>query len=95
MTWTNSFWRSSSKGPIALDLCQRICCAAGHDLPQRLTSGMAWFWQHARKQLDQLGISGRIMSRDREKIEAALAQRVPPMTQELEAVCCLKPKENR
>jgi hypothetical protein len=56
---------------------------------------MAWFWQHARKQLDQLGISGRIMSRDREKIEAALAQRVPPMAQEQEAVCCLKPKENR
>jgi hypothetical protein len=55
----------------------------------------AWFWQHARKQLDQIGICGRIMSRYREKIEAALAQRVPPMTQELEAVCCLKPKENR
>ena len=37
----------------------------------------AWFWQGARKRLDQLGICGRITSRDREKIEAALAQRVP------------------
>jgi hypothetical protein len=37
----------------------------------------AWFWQGASKRLDQLGICGRITSRDREKIEAALAQRIP------------------
>jgi hypothetical protein len=37
----------------------------------------AWFWQGARKRLDQLGICGRITSRDREKIEAALAQPIP------------------
>jgi hypothetical protein len=35
----------------------------------------AWFWQGARKRLDQLGICGRITNRDRGKIEAALAHR--------------------
>jgi hypothetical protein len=40
----------------------------------------ARFWQCARKRLDQLGISGRITSRERERIEVALAQRVPPIT---------------
>ena len=34
-------------------------------------SARKWFW------LDQLGICGKITSREREKIEAALAQRVP------------------
>jgi hypothetical protein len=43
-------------------------------------SSRAWFWQCARRRLDQLGISGRITSRERERIEAALAQRVPPIT---------------
>jgi hypothetical protein len=33
----------------------------------------AWFWQSARRRLDQLGICGKITSREREKIEAALA----------------------
>jgi hypothetical protein len=47
----------------------------------------AWFWQGARKRLDQLGICGRITSRDREKIEAMLARRVPPITPEQEATC--------
>jgi hypothetical protein len=42
----------------------------------------AWFWQGARKRLDQLGICGKITRRDREKIEAALAQRVPPEPKE-------------
>jgi hypothetical protein len=46
------------------------------------------FWQGARKRLDQLGICGRITSRDREKIEAALAQRVPQET----AQCPLRPE---
>jgi hypothetical protein len=40
----------------------------------------AWFWQCARKRLDQLGINGRITIRERERIEVALAQRVPPIT---------------
>jgi hypothetical protein len=47
----------------------------------------AWFGQGARKRLDQLGICGRITSRDREKIEAMLAQRVAPITPEQEATC--------
>ena len=42
----------------------------------------AWFWLGACKRLDQLGICGKITSRDREKIEAALALRVPPATPE-------------
>ena len=54
----------------------------------------AWFWQGARKRLDQLGICGRITSRDREKIEAALAQRVPPVTPEQEAACNREPEES-
>jgi hypothetical protein len=45
-----------------------------------------WFWQGARRRLDQLGICGKITSREREKIEAALAQRVPPIAPEHEAV---------
>jgi hypothetical protein len=44
----------------------------------------AWFWQGARKRLDQLSSCGKITSRDRETIEAALAQRVPPITPEQE-----------
>jgi hypothetical protein len=55
----------------------------------------AWFWQGARKRLDQLGICGRITSRDREKIEAMLAQRVPRITPEQKAACCLEPEESR
>jgi hypothetical protein len=55
----------------------------------------AWFWQCARKRLDQLGICGKITSRDREKIEAALAQRVPPITPEQEAMCSREPEESR
>jgi hypothetical protein len=47
----------------------------------------AWFWQSARRRLDQLGICGKITSREREKIEAALAQRVPPIAPEQEATC--------
>ena len=43
-------------------------------------STRAWFWQSARARLDQLGISGRINSRERERVEATLAQRVPPTT---------------
>jgi hypothetical protein len=39
----------------------------------------------ARKRLDQLGVCGTITSSDREKIKAALAQRVPPITPEQEA----------
>jgi hypothetical protein len=54
----------------------------------------AWFWPCARKRLDQLGICGRITSRDREKIEAALAQRVPPITLEQEAACNREPEES-
>jgi hypothetical protein len=50
----------------------------------------ACFWQGARERLDQLGICGRITSRDREKIEAALAKRVPPITPEQEPACCLE-----
>jgi hypothetical protein len=42
----------------------------------------AWFWQSARRRLDQLGICGKITGREREKIEAALAQRVPPVALE-------------
>jgi hypothetical protein len=42
----------------------------------------AWFWQGARKRLDQLGSCGKITSRDRGKLEAALAQRIPPITPE-------------
>jgi hypothetical protein len=55
----------------------------------------AWFWQGARKRLDQLGICGRITSRDREKIEAALAERVPPITPEQKAACNRKPEESQ
>jgi hypothetical protein len=43
-------------------------------------SARAWFWQCARKRLDQLGTNGRITSRERERIEAVLAQRVPLTT---------------
>jgi len=50
-------------------------------------STRAWFWQNARRRLDQLGICGKITSREREKIEAALAQRVPPIAPEQEATC--------
>lgn len=45
-------------------------------------SARAWFWQGARRRLDQLGIRGKITSREREKIEAAIAQRVPPIAPE-------------
>jgi hypothetical protein len=55
----------------------------------------AWFWQSARRRLDQLGICGRITSRDREKIEATLAQRVPPVTPEQEVACYLEPEESQ
>jgi hypothetical protein len=48
-------------------------------------STRAWFWQSARRRLDRLGICGKITSRERDKIEAALAQRVPPITPEQEA----------
>ena len=36
------------------------------------------FWRHARQRLDQIG--NQITPADRSKIEAALAQRVPPTT---------------
>ena len=49
-------------------------------------STRAWFWQSARRRLDQLGICGKITSHEREKIEAALAQRVPPIAPE-QATC--------
>jgi hypothetical protein len=49
----------------------------------------------ARKRLDQLGVCGSITSSDREKIEAALAKRVPPITPEQEAACYLGPEESR
>jgi hypothetical protein len=49
-----------------------------------------WFWR-ARKRLDQFGTCGRITSRDREKIEAALARRVPPITPGQEAGCSRAP----
>ena len=52
----------------------------------------AWLWQRARRRLDQLGICGKITSREREKIEAALAQRVPTITQEHEATCYREPE---
>jgi len=48
-------------------------------------SARAWFWQGARRRLDQLGICGKITSRAREKIEATIAHRVPPITPEQEA----------
>ena len=48
----------------------------------------------ARKRLDQLGVCGSITSSDREKIKAALAQRVPPITPEREAACYLEPEES-
>jgi hypothetical protein len=54
----------------------------------------AWFWQGARRRLDQLGICGKITSREREKIEAALAQRVPPITPDEEATCNGETKES-
>jgi hypothetical protein len=57
-------------------------------------STRAWFWQSARKRLDQLGIGGRITSRDREKIEAALARRVPPIAPEPEPARCRTPDVN-
>jgi hypothetical protein len=50
------------------------------NLPQ--DGARAWFWQGARRRLDQLGICGKITNREREKIEAALAQRVPPIAPE-------------
>jgi len=53
----------------------------------------AWFWQGARKRLDQLGIRGKITSRDRERIESALAQRVPRATPEQKRG--REPKESR
>jgi hypothetical protein len=53
-----------------------------------------WFWQGARKRLDQLGICGKITSREREKIEAELARRIPPIGQEQEAAC-REPEESR
>jgi hypothetical protein len=54
----------------------------------------AWFWQGARKRLDQLGICGKITSRDREMIEAALVLRVPPMTPEQGAMCNRESEES-
>jgi hypothetical protein len=51
----------------------------------------ASFWQCARRRLDQLGICGKITSREREKIEAALAQRVLPIIPEQEATCYREP----
>jgi hypothetical protein len=56
-------------------------------------SARAWFWQGARRRLDQLRIRGKITSLDREKIEAALAQRVP-ITPEQEATYFREPKES-
>src|ERR1700730_13459713 len=50
-------------------------------------SARALFWQGARRRLDQLGICGKITSREREKIETALAKRVPPITPEQEVTC--------
>jgi hypothetical protein len=47
----------------------------------------AWFWQGARRRLDQLEICGKIINREREKIEAALAQRVPPIAPEQVVMC--------
>ena len=41
------------------------------------------------------GVCGSITSSDREKIKAALAQRVPPITPEQEAACYLEPEESR
>ena len=41
-------------------------------------SARSGFWRHARKQLDRIG--NKITPADRSKIEAALAQRVPPTT---------------
>lgn len=55
-------------------------------------SARAWFWQGARRRLDQLWICGKITSRHREKIEAALAQRMPPITPEQEAAYYREPK---
>ena len=51
----------------------------------------ACFWSACRR-LDQLGICGKITSREREKVEAALAQRVPPITPEQEAAYYREPK---
>ena len=60
-------------------------------------STRAWFWQSARRRLDRLGICGKITSRERERIEAALAQRVKvslPNAREIlpEALVTLRPR---
>jgi hypothetical protein len=42
------------------------------------SAGRAFFWQRAMQQLDQL--ANRVLTDDRERIEAALAEKVPRLT---------------
>ena len=54
-------------------------------------STRAWFWQSVRRRLDQLGICGKITSRERAKIEAALAQRIPLIAPEQKTMVSSEP----